>query len=128
MDLDEKLSSYRFDVSTDDVVMMVDNLNKHDHVTYTNGFSSYTLVYESHKVEISANPFKLVYSKSGTTYITVNSDNLMTIENGNPEADETWENSQKLIQTEKALLVWIFTSATRISGSRASPRAHRSST
>ena len=91
VDLDEKLSSYRFDISTDDVVMLVDNLNKHDEITYKTENSNYILTYKDLKLEISSSPFKADFYKNGTKYITINSQNLMTIENGDPEDDETWE-------------------------------------
>ena len=90
INLEDKLSDYRFDISKDDVVFLTDNLNKHDTLKYTTD-KDHVLNFEDLKLTIKENPFTITFSKNNTDYITINTENMLTIENGDPEEDETWE-------------------------------------
>lgn len=79
----ENLSSYRFDITHDNVIIDKTKLETRATITRTHK-SSYDILAENNgtKAVISFYPFSITFSRNNVKYFTVNSENFMFVENG----------------------------------------------
>lgn len=87
----ENLASYRYDISMDPSIMMTDNIEKHDPLDCISNENNHILKYQEHELHVSSNPLLIKYTYSNELYLTINSNNLLTIEDGSPAPDEFFD-------------------------------------
>lgn len=86
VDPEEKLSKYRFDITTDDIIVNKTKLTERSKLEIIKNDAFCKLIDKETKEScaISYNPFSVTFSRDGEEFILLNSENFLYVENGDP--------------------------------------------
>lgn len=82
VDLDEKLTSYRYDFYHDDLIVNKTRIDTLDELNHTSANGVNYLNWNNFTVKIESSPLRITFMRNGVEYIDISSQNFMIIENG----------------------------------------------
>ena len=88
----EEMSSYRFDITFDDLIVYKDKINEKEKLIKEEQQSFDVLETEDHllNVNIVSYPLSISFGRNNKLFISINEDNFLFFENGEPLEDTEW--------------------------------------
>jgi alpha 1,3-glucosidase len=121
VDPGEELSKFRYDILHDDLIVDSNKiLTREDIKRKTDGTKEIlTSELSNIVVTINSNPFVITFTRDDTSFLELNADNFMFVEDGSPADDETFEGFKETFPNGKTAVGMSFAfqpSSARITG------------